>query len=66
MSDTKTVPEVIDDEVEAPKPVHMMDAFVEGTPMPPNDGELIEGTVAAIGRARVYFDLPPFGTGLIY
>ncbi len=66
MSDTKTVPEVIDDEVEAPKPVHMMDAFVEGTPMPPNDGELIEGTVAAIGRARVYVDLPPFGTGLIY
>lgn len=34
--------------------------------MPPKEGEIVEGTVSALGRARVYIDLPPFGTGLIY
>lgn len=54
------------DEVEAPKPVHMMDALIVQTPTPPAPGELVEGTVSAIGRARLYVDLFPFGTGLIF
>ncbi len=45
---------------------HPMHALVESSPVPPREGDLIEGTVSAIGRARVYVELAPFGTGLIY
>lgn len=43
-----------------------MSSIIERSPAPPVLGELIEGAVSAVGRARVYIDLPPFGTGLIY
>ncbi len=35
-------------------------------PDAPKEGSLVEGTVSAIGRARVYVELAPFGTGLIF
>lgn len=44
----------------------VMYTILANTPNLPSDGEIIEGTVSAIGRARVYIDLPPFGTGIIY
>ncbi len=44
----------------------VMHSFVADSPEPPKNGEIIEGTVSALGRARVYIDLHPFGTGLIY
>lgn len=47
----------------ADNPMH---AFVAETPMPPKEGDLVEGVVSAIGRARVYVELAPFGTGLIF
>lgn len=43
-----------------------MHNFVQDVPTPPQAGDIIEGTVSAIGRARVYVNLPPFGTGLIF
>lgn len=43
----------------------MQNLFNE-VPEAPRDGQLVEGTVSAIGRARVYVNLHPFGTGLIY
>ena len=43
-----------------------MDQYLADTPEPPKEGEIVEGTVSALGRARVYIDIPPFGTGLIY
>jgi small subunit ribosomal protein S1 len=43
-----------------------MEALLQDSPAPPNEGEIIEGTVSAIGRARVYVELPPFGQGLIF
>ena len=43
-----------------------MNKLIEGSPVPPKDGDLIEGKVSAIGRARVYVELVPFGTGIIY
>jgi len=43
-----------------------MHNFLNESPEPPKAGEIIEGTVSAIGRARVYIDLPPFGAGLIF
>lgn len=44
----------------------VMQSLINNTPDSPKEGQLIEGVVSAIGRARVYVDLPPFGTGLIY
>jgi small subunit ribosomal protein S1 len=44
----------------------VMTAFINQTPTPPQIGDLIDGTVSAIGRARVYVDIHPFGAGLIF
>src|SRR3989338_10776981 len=33
---------------------------------PPAVGDLVEGTVFSVEKSRVYVDLPPYGTGLIY
>jgi small subunit ribosomal protein S1 len=54
------------EEAEEAKKEHFMDALIADTPTPPQAGELVEGTVSAIGRARVYVDMHPFGSGLIY
>ncbi len=43
-----------------------MHSFLAETPSSPKEGDLVEGVVSAIGRARVYVDLHPFGSGLIY
>lgn len=45
---------------------HPMAALIESMPTPPKVGDLVEGTIVAIVRGRVYVDLPPFGAGLIY
>ncbi len=45
---------------------HPMAGMVDGIPVPPSSGDLVEGTIVALGRGRLYIDLPPFGTGLIY
>lgn len=51
------------DEARAQSP---MNALVDASPIAPREGDLVEGRVTAIGRARVYIEIPPFGTGLIY
>ncbi|MDR3548849.1 MAG: S1 RNA-binding domain-containing protein [Candidatus Pacebacteria bacterium] len=33
---------------------------------PPRVGDLVEGTIIELVRGRLYVDLPPFGTGIIY
>lgn len=43
-----------------------MQLFAEQAPTPPAAGDIIEGTVLSLDRARLYVDLPPFGTGVIY
>ena len=45
---------------------HPMEGLIDAIPTPPSSGDLVEGTIVAISRGRVYVDLPPFGTGLIY
>jgi small subunit ribosomal protein S1 len=45
---------------------HPMEALIDSIPTPPSAGDLVEGTIIAISRGRVYIDLPPFGTGIIY
>ena len=44
----------------------LMAGFVERSAQPPKEGDLVEGRVIMLDRARVYIDLPPFGTGIIY
>ena len=43
-----------------------MAALMEETPVFPALGDTIEGPVVAIGSGKVYIDLPPYGTGIIY
>jgi len=43
-----------------------MSSLTEQAPMPPKEGDIVEGTVLALDRARLYIDLPPFGTGVIF
>jgi len=45
---------------------HPMEGLLDSIPTPPATGDLVEGTIIAINRGRVYIDLSPFGTGLIY
>lgn len=43
-----------------------MNALIAESPMPPKEGDILEGRVSALGRARVYIEILPYGTGLIY
>lgn len=54
------------DEVEIQKPQGPMDIVLESAPKRPQADDVVEGPVVAIGRARVFVDLAPFGTGIIY
>lgn len=53
-------------EAAAPVASGVMDKLLVDTPNTPVEGEIVSGVVSAIGRARVYIDINPFGTGLIY
>ncbi|MDZ7726014.1 MAG: S1 RNA-binding domain-containing protein [Candidatus Campbellbacteria bacterium] len=44
----------------------LMEALIAETPTPPEVGDLVEGPVVGIEKSRVYVDLHPFGTGVIY
>lgn len=63
--DTLTAVDSVDT-AEVIKTPHVMDSFVEQSPARPQVGELVEGKVVALGRAKVYVDLFPWGTGVIY
>lgn len=45
---------------------HPMAGMLDAIPTPPSSGDLVEGTIISISRGRVYVELAPFGTGLIY
>lgn len=40
--------------------------LLAGTPKTPAVDDVLEGPIIALGRARVFIDLHPFGTGIIY
>lgn len=44
----------------------IMDKYVDETPVYPAEGDLVEGPVVAITKGKVFIDLHPFGTGIIY
>lgn len=43
-----------------------MERIIDESPVPPQEGEMVEGTIIGFGRAAAYVDLPPFGTGIIF
>jgi small subunit ribosomal protein S1 len=49
-----------------PKKEGIMSQIVSVTANPPTVGDLIEGTVIELVKSRLYIDLAPFGTGIIY
>ncbi|MFA5736883.1 MAG: S1 RNA-binding domain-containing protein [Candidatus Paceibacterota bacterium] len=44
----------------------VMEEVLKSSPLPPEEGALIEGGVIAKGKKSLYIDLPPFGTGIIF
>ena len=48
------------------KPDTAMGRLFPSIPPPPILGDLIEGTVIGVSHGKVFIDLPPFGTGIIY
>ncbi len=50
----------------APKKEGPMEELLNAVGKPPAVDDMVEGPVVAIGRARVFVDLHPFGTGIIY
>lgn len=44
----------------------LMNSFLSESPTPPQAGDLVEGPVISIDKSKVFIDLPPFGTGIIY
>lgn len=43
----------------------LMSKLLEESLTPPKAGELVEGSVVALGKSSTYVDLKPFGTGII-
>ncbi len=43
-----------------------MDTLIAESANPPVMGDTVEGPVISIGSGKIYIDLPPFGTGIIY
>ncbi|HUD02876.1 MAG TPA: S1 RNA-binding domain-containing protein [Candidatus Paceibacterota bacterium] len=64
MTPAKTA--TLDASLEESQVVSPMQILVDKAPEPPKPGDIVEGPVLALDRARLYIDLPPFGTGVIY
>jgi len=45
---------------------HPMAGLVDSIVTPPQAGDVVEGTIIELVRGRLFVDLPPFGTGIIY
>lgn len=54
------------DAAEALKKDGLMGELVHSAPTAPQIGDLVEGPVVDIDRGRIYIDLHPFGTAVIY
>ena len=53
-------------ESDAPKEGGVMANLLTTAATPPVVGDLLEGPVISIGANKLFIDLPPFGTGIIY
>lgn len=64
MTDERPAPPVVS--TVSVEPGHAMEGMIDAIATPPRAGDLIEGTIIELVRGRLYVDLPPFGTGIIY
>jgi small subunit ribosomal protein S1 len=55
-----------EEEVLEVKPDTLMSKMFESAANPPSIDDVIEGKVIGIEKGRVYIDIPPFGTGIIF
>lgn len=55
-----------DRDIKKKKKDSLMARLISESPTPPSVGDLTEGPIIAIDKSRVYIDLHPFGTGIIY
>ena len=44
----------------------LMNDLLASLPTPPKEGDLMEGVILHLRRGKVYIDLPPWGTGIMY
>ena len=44
----------------------VMSKVLNDSATPPSVEDVVEGKVIGIEKSRVYIDIPPFGTGIIY
>jgi len=51
---------------EKPKKESVMSKILTESANPPSIDDVIEGTVLGIEKSKVFIDIPPFGTGIIY
>lgn len=61
--------ELVEDAIEkatSGDPADLMETLIAETPAPPVEGDMVEGPVVGVEKSRVYIDLHPFGTGIIY
>ncbi|MBI2030388.1 hypothetical protein HYT05_02090, partial [Candidatus Kaiserbacteria bacterium] len=63
---SSTVEAEVNEESEVVVPTGPMAELMNTAAKKPGMDEMVEGPVIAIGRARVFVDLHPFGTGIIY
>lgn len=66
VTDTTKKRSSADDVVEIPVRTGPMADLFATTPKVPSIDDVVEGPVIAIGRARIFVDLAPFGTGIIF
>lgn len=66
MSTTTDSKKVHDEDADVVAKAGPMDELLASSAKIPTLDDVVEGTVVAIGRARVFVDLAPFGTGIIY
>lgn len=59
--------DIMTDEEASLVPVNpVMTKITADSPEPPKAGDIVEGPVIMLDRARLYIDLAPFGTGVIF
>lgn len=63
---SSTIEAEVNEETEVVVPTGPMAELMSTAAKKPGMDEMVEGPVIAIGRARVFVDLHPFGTGIIY
>jgi len=56
----------IEEDTQKNEEISVMTKFITLGGNPPQEGDLVEGAVIAVEKARIFVDLSPFGTGLIF